>query len=144
VGTPVVYPPVTIRDAARASWTPQPRTAAAGAIEGALSYPSEGLPPSLVVCAESLEFGETYCTSQRPMIMHQQFGLVPGYQMTLPAGRYYVYAEAPPFPLRAYYSFFNVCGSHVICPSHAPIVVDVKPSQLLRGVDPGDWYAFPP
>jgi hypothetical protein len=146
-----VFPPVAVRDAARACWTPVLRgpsgmpSPPSGAIQGILSYPSEGLPQGLLVCAASLEFGDTYCTDRRIQIFDPARGFsVSGYELLLPPGRYHVYAEVPNFPLRAYYSLFNICGSHVACPSHDPIIVTVRSGQLLRGVDPGDWYAWPP
>lgn len=136
--TPTVLPPVT----AAASWTPVARQSDHGAIEGMLIYPSEGIPPELFVCAESIEFGETYCTDQRAMLPAGGQASIEGYRLPLPPGRYFVYATLPMMPIRAYYSDFVPCGLHVGCPSHDPIVVEVRSGQILRDINPGDWY-FP-
>jgi hypothetical protein len=115
-----------------------------GAIEGQLIYPSEGIPPGLVVCAESLDWGDTYCTNQRVDRPGAPAGSRGGYLLPLPAGRFLVFAIVPPNERRAYYSYFVPCGLHIDCPSHDPIVVEVRPGQLLRDVNPGDWYVPPP
>jgi hypothetical protein len=100
--TPTVYPPMTIRGAAETSWTPTVRRTgggpgggtppAMGAIEGQLIYPSEGIPPGLVVCAESLDWGDTYCTNQRVDRPGNAAGSRGGYVLQLPAGRFLVFA----------------------------------------------------
>jgi hypothetical protein len=56
----------------------------AATIRGELSYPSEGIPPEMVVCAESLKTGNVICkgTDDRD----RQYDL--RYELTVPPGSY--------------------------------------------------------
>jgi hypothetical protein len=125
-------------------WTPRPAREPPpppGAIEGFISYPSEGIPPTLIVCAQALNTGETYCTGEQIMLRDDAGALRPAYRLELPVGRYIVYATA--HGLRGFYSESVLCGLHVSCPSNDPIVVRVISGQVVRGIDPADWYAPP-
>lgn len=110
---------------------------ATATITGELSYPSDGIPDDLRVCALSLSTREAHCTTRKT-----RRGRATRYALKVPPGSYHVYAttaewSGPP----AYYSEFVTCGVHVNCPSHKPITVTVKAGERRDGVHPGDWYA---
>lgn len=113
---------------------PRGREEASATISGELSYPGEGLPRDLKVCAEHVDTKKRTCTSRRTKREH--------YELKVPAGTYYVFANSsewngPP----AYYSEFVTCGLDNSCPSHKPIPVSVRAGERRTGIDPGDWYA---
>lgn len=122
--------------------TPTPTQSAlqTGTIEGSLSYPSEGIPQDLQVCAETLIGVQFECTSTH--IQDSKYTYGSGYKLELPPGKYYVYAQVPSFNsgYKAYYSEFVTCGLSINCPSHKPIEVEVTAGATLTGVDPQDWY----
>ncbi|MCJ7818743.1 MAG: hypothetical protein MUP25_02845 [Syntrophales bacterium] len=129
---------------------PCPGAAAApppGAIEGSLSYPSEFIPDDMTICAENLATQKIYCTSKHLKGKKYQYQV--GYKLTVPPGEYHVFAQLPDpakygadmaKDYRAYYSEFVKCGMSVDCKSHAPMVVQVKSGETVRGIDPQDWY----
>lgn len=129
------------------SSTPQPQPTPPpvifGQIEGSLSYPSQGIPPELTVCAVSISEQTEFCTENH--LSDPRFepnGI--GYTLKVPIGEYHVYAFLPDQPdNKAYYSQFVTCGLNVNCPSHDPIAVTVIPEQTTSAVNPHDWYASP-
>ncbi len=130
----------------QATITPEPTPTQAevlpqtGTIEGSLSFPSEGIPADLKVCAETLLGVQFECTSTH--IQDSKYTYGSGYKLELPPGKYYVYAQAPSFNsnYKAYYSEFVTCGLSINCPSHKPIEVEVTSGATLTGIDPQDWY----
>lgn len=126
--------------------TPQPTTTTtpgsqAGAIEGSLSYPSEGIPDSLIVCAETPEMEMIKCTNDRIQNTKYTYGV--GYTLEIKPGTYYVYAtlDQTGRDRKAYYSQAVVCGLTVECEDHSPIPVTVDAGETVENIDPGDWYA---
>ncbi|MBK6645718.1 MAG: hypothetical protein IPG44_08180 [Anaerolineales bacterium] len=122
--------------------TPVPDdNASTGGIAGKLSYPSEGIPPLLVVAfnVNSVEFYWIQ-TAQ-----NQTF-----YQMdNLPIGTYHVAAYAlPDGKLAGRYDQFYVCGLHQGCADTNWVDVQVQAGITVQNVDPGNWYAgaenYPP
>lgn len=111
-----------------------------GVIEGSLGYPSEGIPETIVICAESLDNNETVCTNNHLKDSKYTYGI--GYKIEVPQGKYHVYAYIPNFnqDYRAYYNDFVTCGFSIDCPSHKPIAVEVTASLATTNVDPQDWY----
>jgi hypothetical protein len=126
-------------------------------LKGELSYPSEGIPPEMIVCAENLKTGDTYCTSKQ--IESRTYATGFGYELEVPAGSYFVFATFPhdseeykAMPpeargYRAYYSEYVRCmnarerrNPDVECPSHTPIRVTLRAGQIASRIDPGDWY----
>ncbi len=103
-----------------------------GTITGALSYPSEGLPPDLKVCALNSVSNSLYCTMQ-PINNDSS------YTLPVPSGAYTVYAQSG--TLKGFYSEFITCGEDTKkCSSHKNIVVTVAAGSELTKIDPGDWY----
>ena len=105
----------------------------AGAIQGILHYPSEGI-PALVVYARNIATNETFSLSTAEN--QQDFtlaGLVPGV--------YHVFAwVADGNGLGGAYTQAVPCGLTVDCTDHTLIQVPVAAGQTSTGVDIGDWY----
>lgn len=116
---------------------PQQQT---GTIEGSLSFPSEGIPVNMQVCAEDSNTQQNYCTNEHFNDNKYTYGV--GYKIEVPSGSYFVYAQVPNFGngYRAYYNEFVTCGLSVNCQSHENIEVNVSAGQTITGIDPQDWY----
>ena len=115
--------------------TPLPQK---GIIEGSMSFPGEGIPSYIQVCAENQTTQEVLCTSKHLEDAKYTYGY--GYRLEVPAGNYYVYALDPNRDYKAYYSEFVTCGLSVDCSSHELILVPVKAGETVTGIDPQDWY----
>ncbi|PIS08801.1 hypothetical protein COT75_04965 [Candidatus Beckwithbacteria bacterium CG10_big_fil_rev_8_21_14_0_10_34_10] len=113
-----------------------------GFIEGSLSYPSEGFPTDLVICAQNIVTQDLSCTADFIKDSKYTYGL--GYILKVEAGKYYIYARSPSFgndpDYKAYFSKFVLCGLKYSCHSHEPILVIVKKQETYKNADPGDWY----
>ena len=70
------------------------------------------------------------------------------YELTVPAGEYYVVAYTLDGKLSAGYSAAVPCGLSVDCKDHTLIAVKVKTGEVVENINPQDWYApagaFPP
>jgi len=115
--------------------SPMPQT---GTIEGSMSFPGEGIPDYIEVCAENQSSKEVFCTSER--IQNPKYTYHIGYTLDVPAGTYLVYSLDPNANYKAYYSEFVTCGLSVDCSSHKTILVEVKAGVTTSEVDPQDWY----
>lgn len=109
-----------------------------GLVEGTISFPSEGIPANLEVCAETIAGVKTTCTNAKIKDAKYKTGV--GYKLELSAGTYYIYASTPNFPNKAYYNEFMTCGLMASCPSHKKIEVSVIAGTTTSDIDPGDWY----
>ncbi len=116
-----------------------------GTIEGSMGYPSEGIPPAIIVCADNLSTHVTVCTDKRITDKKYKYGT--GYKLQVSPGDYYVYEKISTGKLgdfdgtyKAYYSDFVVCGESVDCKSHKPIKVTVKEGSVAFDIEPTDWY----
>ena len=110
-----------------------------GTVEGSLAFPGEGIPDDMAVCAQPTASGAAICTSVH--IKDPRFQYQLGYQLTLPAGNYYVYATTGLMPdYKAYYNNFVECGLDSSCVDHSPKVVRVAAEGKLSQIDPYDWY----
>ncbi len=108
-----------------------------GKIQGKLSYPSEGVPIDMVICAQRKDTSQNFCTNDHIITPDQPTT----YQLEVPAGSYEVYAYVESSPqVKAYYSEFVTCGLLASCPSHKRIEVAVQGGATLNNIDPGDWY----
>lgn len=113
--------------------TPTPQM---GGISGTLSFPSEGIPPLLVVAFNTLT-GQYYWAQTAQNQSTYQID-------NMPAGKYTVFAYAlPDGKMVAAYDQFYVCGLHQGCNDMSLIEVDVQPGVVTTNVDPGDWYGDP-
>ncbi len=108
-----------------------------GVIEGPIVYPSEAIPPELQVCAVNLGSNATTCTGQH--INSSRFKGNTGYQLSVPAGNYQVYAVVG--SNKGYYSKMVTCGYNYGCADHSPITVAVAAGQTVPNIEPGDFYA---
>jgi len=111
-----------------------------GTVRGSLSFPGEGIPPTLRVCAVPAIGGAEVCTNEQMKDTAFTYGI--GYELQLPPGRYTVYAAEPDMIPRtsAFYTQAVKCGLSVECVDHSPIEVEVRAGETTKGVDPGDWY----
>ena len=113
-----------------------------GTITGTLMFPSEFYPDDLEVCAEDSTTGDLYdCVGHK---IGAYSGLAE-YEMELPEGDYYVYAQTDSGAYsgyKAYYSEFVECGLSVDCDDHTPIEVHVNAGDTEYGIDASDWYVY--
>ena len=122
---------------------PVPQEDLHGFIEGSLSYPSEGFPENLVICAEPYleDIENAFCTST--LIDDEKYDYGKGYKIEVPVGTYLVYSYVEGSDgYKAYYSEFVNCGYTVDCPDHNPIPVEVVAGETSMA-DPNDWYITP-
>lgn len=115
----------------------EPEEVPTGAIGGALSYPSEGIPPLVVIAFSMTEPGTFFKveTSQNQGTYTLE---------NVPEGSYKVVAYPQGDSQTGFsggYSKAVPCGLSVICTDHSLIAVVVKPGQVTKGADPKDWYA---
>ena len=134
--------------------TPEPSSQFSGTISGALSYPSEFLPPMRVV-AFSLTDKKAYFVDTAKNV--GQFSL------KVPAGSYYLVSypyegiagkigQADSYtlgggPVAGGYTQMVPCGLTANCDDHTLLPIAVAEGQTVTA-NPGDWYApegtFPP
>jgi hypothetical protein len=108
-----------------------------GYLEGSLSFPSEGIPDELMVCADNIEMAETFCTYSRIKDSKYMYGL--GYRLPLKPGTYNVYAFYG--AMTGLYSNYVLCGMSSNCSDHSSVNVDVDEGQTIKDIDPADWYS---
>lgn len=107
-----------------------------GSISGELSYPSEGVPPLLVV-AFNTTTGQYYWVQTAQNQSTYQID-------NLPIGKYTAFAYAlPDGKLVGAYDQFYVCGLHQGCNDSSLIEVDVQAGAVTPNINPGDWYGDP-
>ena len=108
-----------------------------GTIEGAFSYPSEGIPQGMKACAENQSDKKQYCTDG---VIPQTQGAVT-FKIEAPPGEYKVFATVPAMPnYRAYYDEFVRCGIKVECTDYTPIVIELAAGATVGDIQPWDWY----
>ncbi len=107
-----------------------------GIINGALGYPSDGIPP-LRIFAIDVDSGDYYSIDTE---LNQKT-----YSLPVPSGSYHIFAylleEDSDFA--GGYTEFVPCGLRADCPSHELIPVSVEAGETIEGIDPMDWYAPP-
>jgi hypothetical protein len=106
-----------------------------GSIRGHLSYPSEFLPPQKIVAFDTF----TMAVAAVVTTMEGQGE----YQLSVPAGQYYVVAYTLDGGLAAGYTQAVPCGLTAACADHSLIPVTVNAGSIVNGIDPQDWYAPP-
>jgi hypothetical protein len=111
-----------------------------GTIQGSLAYPSDYL-PSLIVCAQSSIKNEDkkYCLQSKE---GQR-----SYSIKVPAGQYYVFVSniglqntTNFYAITGFYTKFVTCGLTEKCTNRSPIAVTVKTGQVVKNIDPKDFY----
>jgi len=111
-----------------------------GTVTGSLSYPSEGIPPLLVVAFNAL--------SMDPAASVDTVAGQSSYSIPLPEGVYLIVAYTLDGQIAGGYTAAVLCGLSVDCTDHELIAVPVAGGMAVDGIDPGDWYApegtFPP
>lgn len=111
---------------------------ATGTIEGSLSYPSEGIPADMIVCADNIVTQQVYCTEEQ--ISDSKYVYGKGYSLSLSEGNYHVYATLSSLPeYKQYYSQAVICGMEAECTSHELIVVNVAAGESTTNIDPFDF-----
>ena len=117
---------------AQAALTSQP-AGNTGGISGNLSYPSEGIPPQLVV-AFNVDTGFYY------WVLTEQNQAT--YQIdNLPVGAYNVISYLmPDGSLVGTYDQFYLCGLQQGCNDYTMVDVIVKAGQVTPNINPGNWY----
>ncbi|MGB7539041.1 MAG: hypothetical protein WBM17_10910 [Anaerolineales bacterium] len=117
-----------------------PETALPGTIRGHLSYPSEYLPGQRIIA-----FDVVTMDAVADVTTEDGQG---EYELSVPAGDYYVVAYLPDGSLSAGYSQAVPCGLLASCADHSLIPVHVESGAVVENIDPQDWYAeagaFPP
>ena len=117
-----------------------PETALPGTIRGHLSYPSEFLPAQRIVAFDAATMD---AVADVTTVQGQA-----EYELSVPAGDYYVVAYLPDGTFSAGYSQAVPCGLLASCADHSLILVHVNAGQTVDNIDPQDWYAdegaFPP
>lgn len=113
-----------------------------GTIVGSLTYPSEGIPPSVEVHATNIATNEDFYTKDHLSGSLYKYGV--GYKLSVPVGQYYVYAiKAAGAEERAYYDNFAECGfaNYDTCKNpEEKITVTVESNKETKDILVGDWY----
>ena len=112
-----------------------------GKMSGKLTYPSDYIPPDMVLCVESP--GKAVCSNStsKPGFVFRINTRAASYEITLPAGKYHLYGRTSEMQgVKAYYNEFVKCGMDVKCKSKRKIQLDVKAGKTIRGITVGDWY----
>lgn len=110
--------------------------ASSGGISGKLSYPSEGIPPLLVMALNVDTYDYYWVQTAQDQSTYQLDGLKPGiYHVvayTLPDGK-----------MAGRYDQFYLCGLHQGCADDSWVDVQVQAGVITPDVDPGNWYGGP-
>jgi hypothetical protein len=122
-----------------------------GRIEGSLIPPAGSTVSQMQVCAVNNSTKENFCTGLQS-IVDKRFKNGYGYEITVPAGQYHVYATLSKNPrdpnaYRAYYSQYVKCVGELppkskeieSCKDHTPIAVEVKDKETSANIEPFDW-----
>ncbi|MBN2084734.1 MAG: hypothetical protein JW748_05875 [Anaerolineales bacterium] len=104
-----------------------------GIIRGHLSYPSEFLPAQRVIA-----FGVATMDAVADVTTEDGQG---EYELSVPAGDYYIVAYTLDGGASAGYSQMVPCGLSASCTDHSLIVVHVGPGEVVEDINPQDWYA---
>ncbi len=117
-------------------WPSNPFGPEIGTIRGHLGFPSEYIPPLLIVAFDT--------TSQEYYTVETQSNQTE-YEMDLPPGTYHVlaYVQEEGSDFVGGYSVFVTCGLSVDCTDHSLIDVVVIDGEITEDVDPVDFYVLP-
>lgn len=105
-----------------------------GSIAGSLTFPSERIPPLLVV-AFNTNTGQYYWVQTTEDQSTYQID-------NIPVGTYTVFAYLlPDGSMIGAYDQFYVCGLKAECTDVSLIEVDVQAGVVTQDITPGDWYS---
>ena len=111
-----------------------------GSVSGALSYPSEFIPPLRVVAFNVNGLNYRYVDTMQDQGNYQITGLAPG--------AYHVVAYIMDGTLAGGYTLAVPCGLSFECADHSLIDVTVEAGKDTSNINLADWYApegtFPP
>ena len=111
-----------------------------GSVSGALSYPSEFIPPLRVAAFNVNGLNYRYVDTMQNQATYQITGLAPG--------KYHVVAYIMGGERAGGYTQMVPCGLSVDCADHSLIDVIVEAGKDTPDINPADWYApegtFPP
>ncbi len=111
----------------------QPAPAGNGTIRGTLIYPS-----SVLVAQRIVAFKKATMTKVAEVTTKQGQST---YELSVPAGDYYIVAYTLDGKLAAGYSKAVPCGLSASCKDHSLIAVHVNAGEVVENIDPQDWYA---
>ncbi len=138
-----ILTPSPAQDAATRTPTPTitvTPTPVPGSVSGALSYPSEFIPPLRVVVFNVNGLNYRYVDTMQDQGNYQITGLAPGV--------YHVVVYIMDGSYAGGYTYAVPCGLSFECADHSLIDVTVTAGEDTSGIDPADWYApegtFPP
>jgi hypothetical protein len=118
----------------------QPAGVGNGTIRGRLSYPSSVLVAQRIIAFHT---GTMAKVAEVSTVQGQNT-----YELSVPAGEYYVVAYTLDGKLAGGYSQAVPCGLSAGCKDHTLIAVKVKAGEVVANINPQDWYApagaFPP
>lgn len=118
------------------------RMPAEGAITGMLTYPSEGLPPTMTAHAINLSTHQIYSTDTH--LADSQYATKFGYRLVVPAGEYYVFGtkglDLTNGSDYAFYDEFMKCGMAATCKDTTKIKVSVEAHKDTPDITVGNWW----
>ncbi len=131
IGVMLTEAPAMLTELPQALATPQ--SGQAGTIRGHLSYPSEFLPSQRIIAFDAATMGVAADVTTKDGQGE--------YELSVPAGDYYVVAYLPDGTFSAGYSQAVPCGLLASCTDHSLILVHVSAGQTVDNINPQDWYA---
>jgi hypothetical protein len=106
---------------------------AGGTIRGHLIYPAEVLVAQRIVAFDTATMAKV---AEVSTVQGQNT-----YELSVPAGDYYIVAYTLDGKLSAGYSKAVPCGLSASCTDHSLIAVHVDGGAVVENIDPQDWYA---
>jgi len=106
-----------------------------GVIRGALTYPSDAIPPQTILFQDVNDSGKVFS-------LQTEAGWS-SYENELPSGEYYVFARATgdTSGFGGGYTTAVSCGLTAECTDHSLIPVTIREGQAVENIDVIDWYA---
>jgi len=131
IGVMLTEAPAMLTELPQAMATPE--SGQPGTIRGHLIYPAE-----VLVAQRIVAFDIATMTAAADVTTAQGQS---EYELSVPAGDYYVVAYTLDGGLSAGYSKAVPCGLSVDCTDHSLIPVHVNAGETVNDIDPQDWYA---
>jgi len=110
-----------------------------GTIVGSLTYPSEGIPPTMEIHATNLATNKDFLTTEQLSGNNYTYGV--GYKLSVPAGAYHVYGVLSDSPDQRHYyiNLVDKCdGQYDGCmDAESKVVVTVEPGKETKDIMAG-------